>query len=253
MKALTSPAYAKLKNVPKVANEEEAILVLHSIIPYAFYLRVDRESGGSSSAPKRLTLNPTQMFNPSETYAWFYEGPQWTTYVGAIVMVVVMLAAVMFPLWPPILRLGVWYLSIGVLGLIGVFIAIAIVRLIFYIITIVIVPPGIWIFPKLFADVGVVSKKNTADCCLTYIYYRLSRSYLFGNGTFLNRSERRSEMARANLKGSKRSQSPVYLRMEAVHILRKWNHQATLDPLAEQHVSRMQLMRIHSGDQTLVC
>jgi len=30
------------------------------------------------------------------------------------------------------------------------------VRLIFYIITVVVTPPGIWIFPQLFADVGFV-------------------------------------------------------------------------------------------------
>lgn len=72
-------------------------------------------------------------------------------------MVAVMLAGVMFPLWPPIMRLGTWYLSIAVLGLIGLFFAIAIVRLIFYIITVIATPPGIWIFPKLFADVGFVS------------------------------------------------------------------------------------------------
>lgn len=72
-------------------------------------------------------------------------------------MVGVLLAGVMFPLWPARLRLGVWYLSIGVLALVGLFIVIAILRLIFYIITIVVVPPGIWVFPKLFADVGVVS------------------------------------------------------------------------------------------------
>jgi len=40
-------------------------------------------------------------------------------------MVALMLAGVMFPLWPPIMRLGVWYLSIGMLGLIGLFFAIA--------------------------------------------------------------------------------------------------------------------------------
>ncbi len=71
-------------------------------------------------------------------------------------MVAIMLAGVMFPLWPPTMRLGVWYLSIGMLGLIGLFFVIAILRLIFYIITVIVASPGIWIFPKLFADVGFV-------------------------------------------------------------------------------------------------
>jgi len=96
------------------------------------------------------------MFTPDGYFAWFYEGSQWTTYVGGVAMVAVMLAGVMFPLWPSTLRLGVWYLSILVLALIGVFFGIAVVRLIFYIITVVATPPGIWIFPQLFADVGFV-------------------------------------------------------------------------------------------------
>jgi translocation protein SEC62 len=75
-----------------------------------------------------------------------------------MLMVALMLAAVMFPLWPPIMRLGVWYLSVAMLGLIGAFFGLAIVRLIFYIITVVVASPGIWIFPQLFADVGIVSR-----------------------------------------------------------------------------------------------
>ncbi|RPD61440.1 translocation protein [Lentinus tigrinus ALCF2SS1-6] len=158
VKALTSPAYAKLKNVPKVTTEQEAQALLLSVIPYAFFLRVERgaPSGSSSSSPKTLQITQMQTFVPTDYYAWFYEGSQWTTYLGGVAMVAVLLAGVMFPLWPPIMRLGVWYLSIGVLGLIGLFFALAIVRLIFYIITVIVASPGIWIFPKLFADVGFV-------------------------------------------------------------------------------------------------
>ncbi|KAK7685991.1 hypothetical protein QCA50_010802 [Cerrena zonata] len=158
VKALLSPAYTKLSKVPKVTTEEEAQQILASIIPYAFYLRVERgaSTGSSSSSPKQIQIVQQQMFTPTEYYAWFYEGSQLTTYVGGVAMVAIMLAGVMFPLWPPIMRLGVWYLSIAVLGLIGLFFAIAIVRLIFYIITVIVASPGIWIFPKLFADVGFV-------------------------------------------------------------------------------------------------
>lgn len=158
IKALLSPAYAKLKSVPKITSEAEAQAVLHSLITFTFFLRVDRggASGASSASPKLLTVNAIQLFKPEEHYAWFYEGSQWTTYAGGVLMVAIMLAGVMFPLWPPTMRLGVWYLSIGCLGLVGLFFAIAIVRLIFYIVSIVVASPGIWIFPKLFADVGFV-------------------------------------------------------------------------------------------------
>lgn len=161
---MQSPAYTKVKNVPKVETEEDAQKLLASIIPFAFYLRVDRgQPIGGSNSPKALTINQMQSFQPDLYYAWFYEGSQVMTYVGAVAMLLVMLAGVMFPLWPPIMRLGVWYISIGVLGLIGLFFAIAVVRLIFYIITIIVASPGIWIFPKLFADVGFVSGTLLSD------------------------------------------------------------------------------------------
>jgi len=157
VKALLSPAYAKVKAVPPVKDEAEAAALLHRIIPYTFFLRVDRGgSTGGSGSPKVVQVNQMQLFAPEHYYAWFYVGSQWTTYLGGIAMVAVMLAGVMFPLWPASMRLGVWYLSMGVLGLLGLFFATAIVRLIFWIITIIVVSPGIWIFPNLFADVGFV-------------------------------------------------------------------------------------------------
>lgn len=125
---------------------------------YAFFLRVQRggPTGSSSSSPKALQIITDQSFSSEEYYAWFYEGSQWTTYAGGLLMVVIMLAGVMFPLWPHVMRLGAWYLSMAMLGLIGLFFAMAIVRLIFYIITVIVASPGIWIFPQLFADVGFV-------------------------------------------------------------------------------------------------
>ncbi|KAL4067037.1 translocation protein Sec62-domain-containing protein [Scleroderma yunnanense] len=157
VKALLSPAYSKLKNVPKITTETEAEQLLQSIVQYTFYLRVDRGGQtGSSGAPRHITVNPQQAFAQDAYFAWFYDGSQWTTYAGGLLMVAIMLAGVMFPLWPPVMRLGVWYLSVAMLGLIGAFFGLAIVRLIFYIITVVAVPPGIWVFPKLFADVGVI-------------------------------------------------------------------------------------------------
>lgn len=157
MKALLGEAYAKRKDVPKVESEEDAQKLLASLMPFAFYLRVDRGGAtGGANSPRTLQINQMQLFAPDEYYAWFYDGPQWLTYIGGVAMLAVMLAGVMFPLWPPIMRLGVWYISIGILGLIGVFFGIAVVRLIFYIITVIVASPGIWIFPKLFADVGFV-------------------------------------------------------------------------------------------------
>ena len=55
VKALLSPAYAKVSNVPKVTTEEEAKALLHSIIPHAFYLRVERQGALHSPYDRRST------------------------------------------------------------------------------------------------------------------------------------------------------------------------------------------------------
>ena len=60
----------------------------------------------------------------------------------------------MFPLWPFKLRIGVWYLSMGMVGLIGLFFLMAIFRLILFVATMFTVPPGLWLYPNLFEDVG---------------------------------------------------------------------------------------------------
>jgi len=174
IKALQSPAYAKLSSVPKPApsTPESAIILLTSIIPHAFFLKVNRgakvssqpassSAAAASAAPpiksRLVEIAPQQpAFNAEEYYVFLFEGSQTKTIVGGVLMVLVILAGVMFPLWPVTLRIGVWYLSIGVLGLIGVFFGMVIFRLIFWLITIVVAKPGLWIFPRLFDDVGFV-------------------------------------------------------------------------------------------------
>ena len=87
-------------------------------------------------------------------YVWLYEGPQWKTKLYAVGALALILAVVFFPVWPYKLRIGVWYLSMGCLGLLGLFFAMAIVRLILFLVTMFLTPPGLWLYPNLFEDVG---------------------------------------------------------------------------------------------------
>jgi len=87
-------------------------------------------------------------------YVWIFEGPQWKTKLYAAGALALILAVVFFPVWPYKLRLGVWYLSMACLGVLGLFFAMAIFRLILFVITMFAVPPGIWLYPNLFEDVG---------------------------------------------------------------------------------------------------
>lgn len=181
IRTLLSPHYQKLKKVPPVKDEDEAKALMVNLLPLyvffslfpssflfpayceiksAFFLRIDRpvpETPIPSGQPKPLRLSPQQSFDPLAYYTWFYDGSPLYTYLGGLAMVLIMLAGVMFPLWPVKLRIGVWYLSVGVLGLIGAFLGLAVVRLVFWCVTVLTMKRAIWIFPNLFEDVGFVS------------------------------------------------------------------------------------------------
>lgn len=102
-----------------------------------------------------VKVEPQQDAQDQFHYVWFYEGAQWRTKLYAIAALAGIMAVVLFPLWPFWARKGVWYISMGCLGLVGAFFGLAIVRLILYVITYTLGPsPGIWLYPNLFADVG---------------------------------------------------------------------------------------------------
>jgi translocation protein SEC62 len=176
MRALQSPAYekARRKNVllPAVTDRAsaEATFKLLPLSLLALRVRkVDGEGdepgheGHSHGKPaKRIkglwTVEIVQQQEAEEDmyYMWLYEGPQWRQRAYAIGALAGVMTLVMFPLWPLKLRQGAWYLSMAFFGLIILFFVMAIVRLILFLITMFTHPPGLWLFPNLFEDVGFI-------------------------------------------------------------------------------------------------
>jgi translocation protein SEC62 len=125
----------------------------------------DPHEGHSHAKPKKekrvkglweVKIEQQQEFDPLMHYVWLYEGSQWMTKVWAGLALIAVFTVVLFPLWPLFMRQGVWYLSVGAMGLLVAFFGLAIVRLILFCFTFFAVPPGLWIFPNLFEDVGVI-------------------------------------------------------------------------------------------------
>lgn len=123
--------------------------------------KIDPHEGHSHAKPQKrikgvwtVRIEQQQEILDDLHYVWLYEGPQWRQKVYAGGALAAIMAVVMFPLWPVKLRLGVWYLSMGMLGLIGLFFVMAIFRLILFCATVLVVPPGLWLYPNLFEDVG---------------------------------------------------------------------------------------------------
>jgi translocation protein SEC62 len=87
-------------------------------------------------------------------YAWLWEGSQFQRQLYAALALVLIFTVVLYPLWPLVLRQGVYYLSWGLLGLLGLFFLMAIFRVILFCATYFIVPPGLWLYPNLWEDVS---------------------------------------------------------------------------------------------------
>ncbi|RMZ90605.1 hypothetical protein DV736_g2156, partial [Chaetothyriales sp. CBS 134916] len=170
VRALQSPAYekARAKNalLPPVVNEASAKAVL-SLLPLSMLaLRVtkaDPHTGHSHAPAKKekrvkglwtVKVEQQQDFEPLMHYVWLYEQQSWTTRIWGGLLILAIFAVVLFPLWPLFMRRGVWYLSVGAMFLLAAFFAMAIFRLILFVITFFAIPPGLWLFPNLFEDEG---------------------------------------------------------------------------------------------------
>lgn len=170
IRALHSDAYkkARAKNplLPEV-NDRVTAENTFKLLPLSMLaLRVSKidphegHEGHNHGKKKRVKglwtvkIEQQQEARDEYHYMWFYEGTQWKNKLYAGGALLLILAVVFFPVWPYHLRLGVWYLSMAMLGVLGLFFAMAIFRLILFLITMFTHPPGLWLFPNLFEDVG---------------------------------------------------------------------------------------------------
>ena len=169
LRVLQSETYQKARSknplLPEVTNETQAKTALQSLPLSMLALRVEKVDphAGHNHAPKKekrvkglwtVKVAQQQDFEPDMHYAWLYEESSWKTKIYAGLFLVGVFALVLFPLWPLFLRQGVWYLSVGAMGLLGLFFAMAIFRLILFCLTVFTIPPGLWLYPNLFEDVG---------------------------------------------------------------------------------------------------
>ncbi|BFZ57207.1 Translocation protein S62 [Savitreella phatthalungensis] len=170
LRALQSEAYAKAQrknpqNLPKVDSLQSAGEVMRLLPIHLLALRVDllekekvkRPATGSSAPAKssrKLQINRQQEIAEDHHYVWLFEYIPLTTKLAGFGLLLLVLSVIMYPLWPPRMRVGVYYLSWGALGLVGLLFVIAVFRLILFVVTLFAVPPGIWLYPNLFEDVG---------------------------------------------------------------------------------------------------
>lgn len=167
-RALLSDDYKKKHTkfgLPPIESEQDAqkafVMLIQNqmILPVQklHYAEVKQVRGWKPNKSKPTLRRTDKAVLEGDVYfAWTYAKPNPYIVLYSILAIVGVFTVILFPLWPNFMKRGVWYLSMGMLGLIGLFFAIAIVRLIIYIISVVALPKPFWLFPNLFADCGVI-------------------------------------------------------------------------------------------------
>ena len=152
-------------HLPVISSQDQAVGILKQLVinQLAFQVnKLDTEDAIVLLMKPRagvpcLQINYDQQFGDDNYICWFYEAPVGImTYVYAVSVLVLIFGVILFPLWPLPMRLGIWYLSMAFLSLVVAFFGIALLRLAVYICTWLVIKPGIWIFPNLFEDLGII-------------------------------------------------------------------------------------------------
>ncbi|TMW49696.1 hypothetical protein DOY81_005234 [Sarcophaga bullata] len=127
---------------------------------------VSDEAGGTSASGEkkekkkrkiRLDMHPEQVFvDGSEAYVWLYDPIPIHYWIYGLIVLLGAIVICMFPLWPPMLRKGVYYLSLVAAGFLVFILALTIVRLIIFMLMWAVTAGKFhfWIFPNLAEDVG---------------------------------------------------------------------------------------------------
>ncbi|CAJ0549553.1 hypothetical protein HG530_009899 [Fusarium avenaceum] len=167
LRILQSPAYEKARKknplLPEItdrASLENTFKLLPLSMLALRVSKVEPQAGANGKKPKRVKgqwtvkIEQQQEARDDMYYAWLWEGSQLKRKIYAGLALLAIFAVVLYPLWPLVLRQGVYYLSWGLLGLLGLFFLMAIFRVILFCITYFTTSPGLWLFPNLWEDVS---------------------------------------------------------------------------------------------------
>ncbi|XP_045609956.1 translocation protein SEC62 isoform X2 [Procambarus clarkii] len=117
----------------------------------------EKEKKKKKKSKIKLDMHLEQVFvDGGDAYVWMYDPIPFWYYIAGSLCLFGAIAVCLFPLWPPSVRKGVYYLSVAAAGFLGVILGLAVLRFIVFVI-IWVLTMGIhhlWLLPNLTEDVG---------------------------------------------------------------------------------------------------
>lgn len=115
-------------------------------------------SGDDKSKRKfKLEMHDEQVFlDVNEPYVWIYEPTTTTSIIIGLALVIGAIGICLFPLWPSVVREGVYYVSVAGASFLGVILGLALIKYVLFAFILVITLGKIkfWLLPNLTEDVG---------------------------------------------------------------------------------------------------
>nr|CAG4648868.1 EOG090X0D00 [Polyphemus pediculus] len=117
----------------------------------------NKDKGKKEKRKIRLDMHLEQQFvDGNDAYVWIYDPIPYYYWIAGGAVVLAVVALCLFPLWPPIVRKGVYYLSVGAAGFLMFILGLAILRVIVFCLLWLfsLGSHHLWLFPNLTEDVG---------------------------------------------------------------------------------------------------
>ncbi|RZC33295.1 translocation protein SEC62, partial [Asbolus verrucosus] len=122
----------------------------------------DKEQPEKEKRKKKIRLdmhNDQRFVDGLDAYVWIYDPIPFHYWIFGTLLVLGAIGVCLFPLWPPSVRLGVYYLSVAAAGFLGMIIVLAVIRLIVFCLIWACTrgKHHLWILPNLTEDVGFLA------------------------------------------------------------------------------------------------
>lgn len=167
VRALLSPEYKAAQArpnsmLPEINDRKDALVALARLPQENFIRNVQKletedalAQGMKPQSGVPVTLiKEKQQIGDEEYMIWLYNPTPLKTYLYGGGLLAGGGALAFFQMWPLWARQGAYYVSLCSVVLLATLVVLGIVRLILFLLSIVVLPKGFWLFPNLFADVS---------------------------------------------------------------------------------------------------
>lgn len=129
-----------------IKNEIQKLLETYKLVK----VKIDEK------APETVELSISKNVNASDYYMWAEDNRDYLTIGLSLLAVCLVLGLFMYKIWPPWLKRLTRFVEYLIIGFFAFILSLGAIRLVIFGITYVFKYPGLWIFPNLFSDCGVL-------------------------------------------------------------------------------------------------